>query len=640
MRKVEIKNVEIQNFKGIEHQTVKFNHKTFISGRNGLGKTTIYNAVLWVLFDKDINGNSAADIRPRDHKGNEINNIEISVSVSLDVDGKEIVLKKIQKQNWVKKHGDEQKTFKGNINEFSINDIPKTQKAFKEYIADNICKEDIFYSCTNALAFFKLDTKKRRAKLIDLAGTVTDADVIDTDSRFLPLADMLADGTVDEVIARSKAAIKRFNNELESIPTRIDEQNNSKVDIDVAELELAVRSLNEQIEMKETECSNTDLRNKRYEELSDKILQCKFEMNDIGRKANLELNGKKTDLSNKLADVESEISRAKWNMSLTEKNRENIIDSINKNEMLIKIKASDWKKANERVFDDSSLFCQYCGQEYPEDKKELLKAEFLSRKEDELKEIEHAGSKLREEISELEKEKQSLNNKVSEIEENIRLLKDKRTDVILEIDNLPDHVDSFDNEDYKRIESQLAEYQKSISEISEVSKEETLADIANLRNELVEVKTQIASAQRNVDIDERISELQERQREISQLFANEQKNLALLEDFNRAKMEMLTESINKHFSMVKFVLFAQQINGGYENVCYATVDGINYEKGLNDSDCLLANVDMISTFQKFNDIQLPIFLDRAESINKSRIPDIESQLVCMSVSDSGRLVVE
>lgn len=100
-----LKSLRMENFKGIKSLDVNFSNKTSIKGQNAVGKTTIFDAFTWLLFNKNSAGEEKFNVRPLDKDGNRIDNVEIKVVAVLDVDGKEMELSKIQKQNWVKKRG-------------------------------------------------------------------------------------------------------------------------------------------------------------------------------------------------------------------------------------------------------------------------------------------------------------------------------------------------------------------------------------------------------------------------------------------------------------------------------------------------------------------------------------------------------
>ena len=119
--KAVIKQIVLQNFKGCKNATYTFDGKNVtVCGANGSGKTTIFDAFTWLLFGKDSLDNAKFEIRPLDKDGKQIDNVEICVSATLEIDGKEVELKKTNRQNWVKKRGTQNPVLQGNVNSFIL----------------------------------------------------------------------------------------------------------------------------------------------------------------------------------------------------------------------------------------------------------------------------------------------------------------------------------------------------------------------------------------------------------------------------------------------------------------------------------------------------------------------------------------
>ena len=225
-----LKKMHIENFKGCKDRQIDFGNKTAIKGVNGSGKTTIADAVMWVLFGKDSAGATTFDIRPKDANGTDIDFIDIKAELVMDVDGKELTLVKTQKQNWVKKRGAEEQTFQGNTNLYEINTIPKSEKEFKAYI-EELVPEEVFKFASNTNAFMAQKPGDRRKTLFQLVSDMSDADVLATDPMFKPLAEQMQQFTSEEILSRDKKALSENKKKLQEVPSRIDEVNRSIVEI-------------------------------------------------------------------------------------------------------------------------------------------------------------------------------------------------------------------------------------------------------------------------------------------------------------------------------------------------------------------------------------------------------------------------
>lgn len=642
MRKIEIISIEINNFRCFEHKEIELNGKSStISGHNGAGKSTIYNALLWILFDKNQDGTSATNVRPHDKDGNDIDDVEISVACRFLVDNREIELKKTQIKKFTKNRITGETSFTGNESRFFVNDIPKQPKEFKAYISENFCDEDTFLMCTSASSFYKLDTKKRRAKLLSMVGEIEDAQVVSTNEMFKSLENDLRDGTIEELITRSKKKIKELNEELKAFPIRIDEMSKQKVDVDVAELELQKSDIHKRIAETEETISNIKSEINCMSEKSAKCLEIKFEMSDIERKAKEEAGKGKTDLfneslalENKKITVERELLLAGKKVNLNEidiAELEKKLQGFNK----------DLERCYDAKFDASTIICPTCGREFDEERRAELFAKFEIEKQEDIDRAKENISVTEESIKYVSENKEQWEKTCEEYKKQLLEISEQLKKVEKKL-SCADHVNVVLPDVYYELEKELKENESALSEIE--SKQATLNELKMKKNDLfsqlVTVDSKIAASNRNIDIDERIEQLRIGQRAVAQKIADQEKQLYILDEFNKSKMQLLTDVVNKHFNRIKWVLFEKQINGNYADVCYATVDGSNRERGLNDSDGLIADIELLETFQKLNSLQIPVFLDRAESIETKRIPKTDCQLIELRVSDGQLSVIK
>ena len=243
---VKIKSLELQNFKGVRNVKYDFGgDNVVVSGANATGKTTIFDAVWWTLFNKDSLGNEKFSIRPLDDKGKPIHNVEIKVTIVLDVNGREMELCKIQKEKWVKRRGSDTTELQGNENLYSIDGYPKTERDYKQAIAD-LVSEDVFKMLTSPTYFTSLKWKEQRDILMRFVSEVNDYDLADSQPLFAPLlAELSKAPSTDDIVAKYRKELSEWKREQAEIPVRIDEAEKSRVVIDVAELELGKKAVQE-----------------------------------------------------------------------------------------------------------------------------------------------------------------------------------------------------------------------------------------------------------------------------------------------------------------------------------------------------------------------------------------------------------
>lgn len=631
-----IKSIKLNNFKGFKEATYTFDGKNVtVCGANGSGKTTIFDAFTWLLFGKDSLDNAKFEIRPLDNDGNQIDNVEICVAATLEIDGKEVELKKTQKQNWVKKRGAQNPVLQGNVNEYEIDGYPRSAKDYEEYI-NGIVSDDLFKMLTNPAYFPNMHWKDQRDVIINLIPGFSDVEYAEQDSRFSELLSEIEKApSTDDIKAKYTKSLNELKKKQIELPVRIDEISNSKVDIDVAELELLKNSLNEQIADVKSKITDTDKQFEEYQALSDGFMELKFAESDLVRKANEENIKARMDIDNKIADKKFLLMQTEKTVSETR----NLIDYAMKNihEFNADLnKARDeWNAEKERVFDENSLICPYCKQEYNNEKKDELRADFKAHKESELNRITDKGNTAKEN---LENEKNTLARLEAELPEHkksLEMLNNAIASLEKQLSELPESIDVTGTEEYKAIQSQLAEKEQAMSHMNNADEVRKALnyELECSQTQLIECEKKIAMSQKNVEIDERIEELQEEQREVAQKIADVEKMLYLLDEFIKCKLDKISDSINSKFEMVNFILFKSQLNGGIAETCECQYNGIPFGS-LNSAARIQCGLDIIRTLQRMYGVFVPVFVDNRESC--TNIPTMDCQVISLVVSPTDK----
>ena len=656
-----LKSLHGENFKGIKSIDIKFGEKkTKISGQNASGKTTIFDIFSWLFFNKNSAGEEKFNVRPLDKDGHRIDNVEIKVVGVIDVDGKEVELSKVQKQNWVKKRGTDTVTLQGNINSFEIDGYPKSEAEFKAYISGLAQSEEMFKMLTNPQYFSSLKWKDQRDILMKLISDFSDVELAKTDAKYAPLiAELEKAPSTDDIRAKFSKALSEWKKKQAEIPVRIDEAEKSKVDVDVAEQELLKADLERKIEALEDLIGKSDVR---IDEMRSEEMHCQFEMSAIAQTIDNELSSKRHEIENqkydherKLEDVRLSIRKAQDSIESSKKSISE--QTLKKADLVKKYKEEKEKKFDDSkwVFDESTTVCSLCGQRLPEDKIESLRADFSQRKADaiEIFNEEHAktlamivddGNACAEMIKDLTKNNKELENKIN----TLKLNEAEEIDIIKgfdeQISKIPSCAGYFmQNVEYAKLKAKRDELRADIAELesngADKAVEDAKADKAKLKSQLDEVNKVIAQAANNVAIDDRIETLRDEQKEIGQKVADQEQMLYLLEEFIRFKLDKVSESINSHFKTVNFKLFEMQLNGGMKDCCECTVNGVPYST-LNSGHRIVAGLDIIRSLSELYGVIVPIFVDNAESLNDFNVPDMDAQLILLSVSADKQLKVE
>lgn len=636
-----LKSMSIRNFKGCKEADYQFGEKTLIYGANATGKTTINDAFWWLLFDKDSLGNSKFNIRPLSKEGIRIDNVEIEVSAVLEVDGRDIELRKIQKQKWVKKRGSAMKELQGNENIYEIDGYPKSEKDYKEYISE-IIKEELFKMISNPTYFTSLPWKEQRNILMKFACEISDFELANGNQQFVLLIDEIRKApSLDDIHKKYSKALNEWKKKQAELPVRIDEAERQKVDIDVAELELAKKDILEQISDNQAKQDDVSKQLEEYRKLTDGIFEIKFEMNDIQRKANQEndekrkeLERQKYDSERQLVSIQSAIRNKKKQIEIQENSLKMLQDDLDK-------AREEWTSLSKMEFDENSLVCSMCGQEYPSDKANEIKHEFEARKQKEISNVTNKGNSINANLklqkSEMEKDKTELKLLIEREKE----LQSKLEVINAEYEKLPSLIDVSETDEYKKLQAALEEKERVLQESNDKNavRNQFRMEREQLDYELKKIERELSKSELNIQLDERIEELQQEQREVAQKVADQEKMVNLLEEFIRYKMNKISEIINEKFNGLSFKLFENQINGGLKECCECTVNGVPY-KDLNNGHKIIAGLKIIKALQKLYLVSAPIFIDNAEAISEGNMPEMDNQMILLVVSNDKKIKTE
>lgn len=637
--KATLKRVVLENFMCYAHAEFDFYAITKIMAKNGKGKSTIATACLWCLFNCDYELKDNPVVR-REIDGVSVDDMDTSVELILDVDGKEITMKKVQVRTYNK-----DKTGYKDDNSYYINDVRKNLKDFNAYLDVDM---NVFKMCSNVNAFLNQKPAEMREYLFSLVGDVTDLDIASQKSELAELVPLLEKYTTEELTAMNKATKSKITKGLPILDGQIKEKERDiqlKHTIEVSDLELQKNSLKEQI----TDCiakqTDNDKLIDEYDKASADVLDLKFKQGDLSRKANEENIKVRREIEDKIADKKFFVKQTKKTVADTERcivSSEKAIECIKAS---LQTERDKWKEENERKFDDSSLICPYCGNEYKEDKKEQLKADFAKHKADNLKTITDNGNMYKERLDKEKATLESLKAELPQHKESLEMLNTAIADLEKQLSELPQEIDVTVTEEYKALEQQIAEKEEAMHKANDISavKAELKVQETALRQQLAECESQIAKSDTAAD-EQRLEELRQIRTDSEQNKANAEKILDLLDELDKAKNEALTEAVNSHFGLVKWQLFEYAKNGNYKSCCIPTVDGKSILATMsNKGNRILGRVDICNSIQKISGISVPVILDDTENLdkeNQKRIAEmVDSQLIMLIVNDSEKLEI-
>ena len=664
---IRLKSLHLENFKGIQNITMDFSRRTNIHGANATGKTTIFDGFTWLLFNKDSTGNEKFDIRPLDAEGKRIDNVEIKVTALLDVDGTEVELSKVQKQNWVKKRGTDTVSLQGNINSFEVDGYPKLESDYKAYI-NQLIPEDLFKILTSPQYFAGMDWKKQRTVLMKLAGRVSDLEIAREDAKFALLIPELEKApSTDDIRKKYAKALSEWKKRQAELPARIDEVSRQLVDVDVAELELYRNHLKEKIAEAEQVMDNSAGAYKEYQTRFEEVTTLRKEVQEYRKKAENKAEEQREKIRKKIRDCDSTISIARQGSKFAVLETERLERQIGSRQEEKVSLQNEWRAKKAQNYQEfvplpdlgqDALICPVCHREFQDDRREQIirDHEELCRKHEEdyrkgmdafeldkkksLAAIEEKGNAVVETIRNLKAEKEQIQNQIAEHEKNIQNAETEKADLEKILSQIPVDAGLSDDQVFAEMQLRLSKMEEAFSGLNngEDSRSQMKIRLSGLREELSATEQKIASSD-NSKVEARIEELQEEQREVGQKVADQEHMLYLLDQFVMEKMQCISELINSKFDTVSWKLFDIQINGGVKECCECTVNGVPYS-ALNSGHRIVAGLDIIRSLSQLYEASAPIFIDNAESINEFNLPDMDAQMICLSVSEDRELKAE
>lgn len=637
-----IKSLTLKNFKGIKNLFINLNDgSTEIYGANAVGKTSIFDAVSWMLFGKDSFGKSQFGIKTLDENNVIIPMLDTEVSALILVDNEEIKISRILRERWVKRRGSIESEFSGNETLFFWNEVPQKAGEYQERI-NELVSEDVFKMITNPLAFTSLHWEQQRAVLLEIVGGVSNDEVAKSNKDFSNVLSKLSNKSLEDLKKEIKAKIKASKDEVKFIPTRIDEATSSIPEaLNFDEIEKEISGYQSQIDEIDEQIKNANLaieaELKRQSDVRIKLQGYKSDVSviekEISVKADLkyqEATAVSSSITQKIDANNSDITEFKKAIKQLE-SRINTAekDKASLNESLTKLRA-EWISENSKVFefDENLGKCLSCNRDFEENDtlelKEKHEASFNSKKIKTLDNIQKKASELQAEIKEKDEAISTLKTRIEKgksqietAENNIEILKEDLTD-----DNSGITLESFLEAERRLRKSEIDTLKSKIAvleiEISEFSNETDNSDLEVKKKYLIskidDLNKQLYSKELIAIGNARVKELKAQESALIKVINDLEREEFEIEAFNKAKIEMLETKVNDKFEFVKFSLFEQQINGGEKETCQALINGVPFSDA-NTGGQINAGLDIINTLCNHYNISAPIFIDNAESVD-------------------------
>lgn len=672
--KVEVKKISLENYKKFPSKSVDLFPRTEISGRNREGKSTLQDAYLDVLTGKMANGTEPTSIR-RKENGVEVPKVDVVRELTLSIDGKEKVIRKITKQKWRKPRGQSEEVFDGNETSYEIDGFPAKLKDYTEFI-QSIAEPSTLLMCSNPKPF--LDTLQKSTaesrKVLEKMSGFDIAQFMEENPQYAHVEEITKGHSVEDTLKKLRKELNAQKKKVDAKNTEIAYETNRSIEAeDTSSLESKKQELNAELSKLEEQEKILEDSAKGYDSLTYEIRGLKSSRDGLVSKADNELKDKKAAIMNVYYDlaknkIEKESAIRMLGMELDNHIRagqQAKADLDRARQDYPRIKEMEWddselKAIEAETFNDSDTICPTCGQELPEEQVSKLRASFEEKKKARIE----AQLKVKESFESEKQEKlkyvcdlgntsaaklKKTNEEINKLQSEISAAQDEAAELARRIEEeqskfaeLPESVDITNDEEYLAVTARIAELEEKLKSFDDVpgKKQELRMQISNVMKQISNADADIKIAQAAVtEKEKRVAELNEELRKLGQVQADIEKNIDTVLNFSIQKNKALAEKINPFFHHFQFSFLDYTIEGNPVETCKMICNGIDYNSGLNHSDKILCEVDLLNGLQEMNGLNLPLWIDDSESIDKSRIPMLDRQMIVLRVTDGDLKVI-
>jgi recombinational DNA repair ATPase RecF len=634
---MKILSLILENFKGIKNLKVEFNGKNAtIFGANAAGKTTLYDAYLWLLFGKDSQGAKDFSVKPIGApKG-----VEVAVTGTFEINGNTVTLKKVLKENWVKPRGKLEAEYSGDITQCYVDEVPYKVTDYAAYI-QTICDENAFKLLSNPLHFnTQLKWQDRRKLLFDVCGDVSDEIVCQSDKQLAELPALMGKHNFEDFKKILNERRKSINQELELLPVRIDEAAKSIVEVDVATANSQIAKIKQQIETLTTELNKVKSgadeaeANAKVTELKTKLREL-INKNDRHILDQMEVHRQRVYALEETVIAERRAKSDEYDRLRREQT--NVDADMSRAQYALNAMHQSYKDIDASVWGQPTV-CPTCGQAIPEAEIKARQDAFNRDKKAKLDKLTEQSKETAADIEAFKLKKAELDERISALENQLLELDDKKQQIQIDNPLVLRNIANFDGQKAE-LETAIAEATEKLNEIRN-AKAETMqgisAQITNLNTELYAQQDILAKDRQNKELTDRIAEYEQKQKDYIKQHEQNEKALWLCDLFTQRKVAMVTDSINSRFKVARFKLFELQKNGGIADCCEVTVNDVPYSD-LNSAMKINVGLDVIQTLQEHFSFAPPVFVDNAETVNQ--LYKLNSQMIKLRVSEDTKLRV-
>ncbi len=657
MKTIKLIRMELRNFKGVAQAEYDFGDRADISGGNGSGKSTIFEAYLWCLFDKNPAGNTPK-VQPYDTANEIKHQLTTSVRLYLELDGNPLIAERTLKEEWVKPRGTTELVCKGTKSEYAVNEVPMSKAQYNTKLAD-IMPLDKWFILSSIGIIPAMEQKACRAALQAIAPAIDEQTLAQP---FPAVVDALARGlNIDELQATTKQTKSRAKTELDSIPAALDAQDLLRVQDDFAAIEARLAETKTDIAARQAELEQLQTlgedaarvaKEREIANLRTELARLNAQISEYETNAQTAYTTSRAKYEQQLQTLTAESQGIAQRTMVAQQTAKRYLLLIEDKKKRITTLRDQWKAKNAETYivPEMQTVCPTCGQEIPAERiaEALTKAmqAWNADKVKALQAIQHEAEECKQCLNDYE----TANAKASERDrvdiERAQAIADEVKEIQQALDNLctPTTILNQDAEyqtlltKKQDIESQLAQATQATettqdtttTQITEIT--QAIASLQRLREDLLR---RLAARDTNRRIDEERARLLEQHRTLADTIAQaegvEQQILA----YRKAKIMAVENGVSSLFTMVRWKMYEPNVtNDGEKEICQAIINGIPYDQQ-NRATQVNAAIDIVNGFARAYEVSLPLFIDNAESVTD--IIPTNGQFITMTVVKNKQL---
>lgn len=628
-----LKSLDLVHFKCFSKLHLDFHEGVNnIYGENAAGKTSVYDSLTWLLFNKDSAGNARPDIKPHHAPAGTMP----EVTAVLEVDGESLKLRKVLREKWEKPRGSSIERYAGDTRDYYIDDVPLAENEYKRRIAELI-DERQFKLLTDVWAVTKgMHWKDRRTLLAEICGLPEDKQLLAVTPQFAELTEKVGRRTVDEYKSVLMKQRKDMNANLNTLPVRVDECSRMVTELESLDFAAAhsesdrLQAERERVQGELVKLANNTLAAQARNERD----ALKNQLSELEVENNAHLASQRVPVEDETPALTAALDRAKREADRLTRTIAQERDLVLNGETRLDDYRARWRAIDAEVFTDEH--CPTCGQVFPAERLAESRAAFaehqkqrkdalledskmvkqgIAAAKDRLLTAETALKTAQDELQKAQIALDSYTPPVEVVPENLPDY-DRRKGAILTLiadaDKRIDRLNSDTEQERRRLETAL----------SAVTAEKLTHDAV------------LAKEQTLIDTRRRIADLQAEQRTAAAEVEQMDRLIAMCEEFTRYRVQAITESVNSRFRLTRWRLFTEQVNGGLADCCEPMDSNGTAFEGTNNAMKINIGMDIIDTLSEFYGVRVPLFVDNAESV--THLQPIGSQVVRLVVSEQDK----